>query len=106
MKLAIVGASGAVGRTILDCLDEFQIDFSQLDLYASKKSAGSTMFYFNREYIIRELTHEIFSNKYDYVLFSAGGSVSREYAQTAVKHGSIVIDNSSAFRERHTSRSA
>jgi aspartate-semialdehyde dehydrogenase len=98
MKIAIVGATGKVGRMMLTCLAEYQIKISALDLYASKSSIGKEIVYNNDLYHIKETTADALRQSYDYILFAAGGSVSREYATVASENGSIVIDNSSAFR--------
>lgn len=99
MKIAIVGASGEVGRMIISCLEDFQIPCSQLDLYASSKSKGQTLFYQDSPVIIKELLPESLTQSYDCVFFAAGAGVSRSFAPLAVKHSKLVIDNSSAFRE-------
>ena len=98
MKLAIVGATGKVGRMMLTNLHEFDIKYDELDLYASVNSAGKDIIFNDKTYVIKELTKEAMKKGYDFLLFSAGGNVSREYAPIAAASGSIVIDNSSAFR--------
>jgi len=101
MRIGIVGATGEVGRTMMRVLAEREIELERLDLFASAKSAG-IMLPFRRERIeVRELTASAMKESYDYLLFSAGGNVSREYAPLAEKRGSTVIDNSSAFRKTH-----
>ncbi len=98
MHIGIVGASGEVGRMMIKVLEEHKIEITKLDLFASKRSAGQKIS-FNDEYvIIRELTEKSMMKKYDYLLFSAGSSVSKKYATIAEKYGNTVIDNSSAFR--------
>jgi aspartate-semialdehyde dehydrogenase len=96
MKVAVVGATGEVGRKIIDELSD--MDLKYLDLFASKKSEGKAFKYNNIEIKIKELKEESLKNKYDYVLFSAGGEISNHYAPIAAESGSVVIDNSSAFR--------
>ncbi|MGM0639883.1 MAG: aspartate-semialdehyde dehydrogenase [Thermotogota bacterium] len=96
MKVAVVGATGEVGRKIIDELSSLDID--HLDLYAGKKSVGELISFQNKEIEVEELKQESLKDQYDYVLFSAGGDVSKEFAQIAAKAGSVVIDNSSAFR--------
>ena len=98
MKLAIVGATGKVGRMMLTNLKEFEIKFDQLDLYASINSAGKEIIFDKKKYIVNELTQEAMKKGYDYLLFSAGGQISREYAPIAAESGATIIDNSSAFR--------
>jgi len=98
MKIAIIGATGKVGRMMLTCLDEAKIPYKTLDLYASERSAGQKIEHNGKEYTVQKTTKSIFKKGYDYVLFSAGGSVAKEFAPFAVENGSVVIDNSSAFR--------
>jgi len=99
MKCAIVGATGKVGSMMLTCLKEFDIRFNELTLYASSHSAGNKIFFDNEEYVVKTLSKEEMEKGFDYILFSAGRQVSREYAPIASFAGSIVIDNSSAFRQ-------
>ena len=99
MKIAIVGATGEVGKMMLTCLDEFQIKYSELYLLASEKSAGKSITYKNSLYQIQGLTDDVLKTKFDFVLFSAGSSVSLKYAQIFKDNGATVIDNSSAFRK-------
>jgi aspartate-semialdehyde dehydrogenase len=96
-NVAVVGATGLVGRTFLKVLEEYDFPINNLVLYASKRSAGSVINFKGKDYTIVELTHDAFDN-IDIALFSAGGSVSLEYAPIAEKKGAIVIDNSSAWR--------
>jgi aspartate-semialdehyde dehydrogenase len=97
MKIAIVGATGEVGRMMITCLEEFGLE-AELDLFASERSEG-TILYFNDEAIkVRKLTEESLKNKYDYVLMSAGGAISKNYAPITAEAGNTVIDNSSAWR--------
>ncbi len=97
-KIGVVGATGEVGRTILKVLEERRYDFFELRLFASKKSAGKTLKYRGKNYIVEELTEDSMKEGFDFLLFSAGRSVSKKFASIAAKHGSTVIDNSSAFR--------
>jgi len=97
MKIAIVGATGEVGRMLLTCLEEHKID-AELDLYASERSEGLTM-YFNEETLtVKKLDEASLSNKYDFILMSAGGAVSKHYAPIAAAAGNTIIDNSSVWR--------
>ncbi len=99
IKVAIVGATGLVGTTFLKVLEEKNLQIDEYKLYASSKSSGKKLTFMQKEYEVRELTKETFEkNKFDYALFSAGGSVSKEFAPIAAKNGTIVIDNSSTFR--------
>ena len=99
MKIAIIGASGEVGRMMLTCLSEFSINVTELDLYASAKSAGSLLFYNDKPITVQELCETSLLKHYDYVMFSAGAGVARAYAPIAAETGSVVIDNSSGFRK-------
>ncbi len=98
MKIAIVGATGEVGRMMLSCLEEQNQEPEVLDLYASAKSSGTTLHYLDRPLEVKELDAKSFASGYDYVFFSAGGGVARAYAPIAAEHSELVIDNSSAFR--------
>lgn len=96
-NVAVVGATGLVGRTFLEVLEEYNFPINELKLYASKRSAGNIVNYRGKDYTIIELTEDAFDNT-DIALFSAGGGVSKQYAPIAAKKGAIVIDNSSAWR--------
>ena len=97
-NVAIVGATGMVGRTFLKVLDERNFDIENLYLFSSKKSAGSTIEFRGKEYLVEELTEDSFKMDIDIALFSAGGSVSKKFAPIARENGVVVIDNSSAWR--------
>ena len=97
-KVAIVGATGLVGRTILKVLEEKNFSNVEYTLFASKKSAGKKIEFLGTNYIICELNETSFDIGFDYAIFSAGASTSVKYAPIAVSNGCIVIDNSSAFR--------
>lgn len=98
MKVAIVGASGAVGQEFLRVLDERNFPLDELILFGSKRSAGSTYRFRDRELTVKLLQHNDDFKGIDFVFVSAGGSISVEFAETITKHGAIMIDNSSAFR--------
>lgn len=98
MKIAIVGATGEVGRMMVSCLEELNLELDVLDLYASAKSKGSMQYFQDRPLEVLELTKEALTKHYDYVFFSAGGGVARSFAPIAAEHSDLVIDNSSAFR--------
>lgn len=97
-KIAIVGATGLVGRTALKVLEEKNIPNLDYVLFSSKKSAGTKLKFLNTDFIVRELTDYSFDEKFDFALFSAGAETSKHFAPIAASKGCIVIDNSSAFR--------
>lgn len=98
-NLAVVGANGAVGEEILTILQEIDFPLNKLVLLASSRSAGSKIEFNNQEIVIKELTNDVFKEEeIEIALFSAGGSVSAEFAPSAVEAGAVVIDNTSHFR--------
>lgn len=97
-KLAIVGATGLVGRTVIKVLEEKNLPISEYVFFASKKSAGKKVTLKNKEYTVCELTENSFDDNFDFAIFSAGGDVSRKYTPIAKNKNCVVIDNSSAFR--------
>ncbi len=97
-NVAIVGATGAVGVEFLKLLEDRDFPIDELRLLASPRSKGKKVIFCGREIEIQVLTPASFEN-IDIALFSAGGSISKEYAPHAVKAGAVVIDNSSAFRK-------
>ena len=96
-NIAIVGATGAVGETMIEILEERKFPISSLHLLASGKSAGTTLKYKGRSVRVENLAEFDFS-KVQIAFFSAGASVSAEYAPIAAKTGCVVIDNTSQFR--------
>lgn len=98
LNVAVVGATGMVGRTFLKVLEEKNLPVENYYLFASKKSAGSKVNFMGKEYVVEELTETSFDRGIDIALFSAGGSTSEKFAPIAAAHGCIVIDNSSAWR--------
>ncbi|MCB1165564.1 MAG: aspartate-semialdehyde dehydrogenase [Leptospiraceae bacterium] len=96
-KLAIVGATGAVGQEILNVLEKRNFPYDELVLLASARSAGKKIHFRGTDYTVQELTKDSFHG-IDLALFSAGGSISKEFGPAAVSAGTIVVDNSSAFR--------
>ena len=96
-KIAILGATGVVGREITQIVDELGIEFESIKFLSSPKSAGTTLKFQGKEYVVEETTPDSF-NGIDIVLASAGGSTSQKYAPEIVKRGGLIIDNSSAFR--------
>ncbi len=97
-NLAIVGATGLVGSTFLKVLEERDFPFENLYMMASAKSAGTTVTFRGKEYVVEELTEKSFDKPIDIALFSAGGSTSEKFAPIAASKGVIVVDNSSAWR--------
>ena len=97
-KLAIVGATGLVGRTALKVLEEKNFPNFEYKLFCSKKSAGTKVKFMGKEYIANELTENSFNEGFNFAIFSAGGETSKKFAPIAASKGCIVIDNSSAFR--------
>ncbi len=97
-KLAIVGATGLVGRTVLKVLEEKKLPVREYVLYSSKKSAGSKLSILGEEYIVRELKEDNIDDDFDFAIFSAGTLVSKKYAPIFASKGCVVVDNSSCFR--------
>lgn len=95
--VAIVGATGAVGVELLQCLEQRNFPLGSLRLLASARSAGRTLVFAGQEIVIEELTEASFEG-IDLALFSAGSGISKHYADIAVRAGAVVVDNSSAFR--------
>ena len=98
MKVAIVGASGAVGQEFLRVLDEQNFPLDELVLFGSSRSAGKTYTFRGKEITVKELKHNDDFKDIDIAFTSAGAGTSKEYAETITKYGTIMIDNSSAFR--------
>jgi len=96
-NIAILGATGVVGREITKIIDELHIEFNSIKFLSSAKSAGSKLTFQGKEYIVEEAKPESFDNV-NIVLASAGGSTSQHFAPEIVKRGGVLIDNSSAFR--------
>lgn len=98
-RIAVVGATGMVGRKFLQVLEERQLPASAYFLFASKRSAGTTITFMGEEHVIRELTPDSFKDLHiDIALFSAGGETSRVFAPIVAESGAVVIDNSSCWR--------
>lgn len=97
-KIAIVGATGLVGMSALKVLEEKQLPIEKYTLLASKNSAGKTVRFFNKDYIVEELTENSFDEGFDFAIFTASGEIAKKYAPIAVSKGCIVVDNSSYFR--------
>ena len=98
-NVAVVGATGAVGEEFYELFKEYDFPINKLVPLASARSVGKTIEYRNREIPVQELTHDIFEKEeIDIAFFSAGGSISAEFASSAVEGGAVVIDNTSHFR--------
>ncbi len=95
--VAVVGATGAVGQEFLRVLEQRKFPFSKITFLASSRSAGKPIDFAGKTYTVQELTEESFKGV-DLALFSAGGSISRKFAPIAAQAGTVVVDNSSAFR--------
>lgn len=97
-KIAVVGATGMVGRTFLKVLEEEKLPVESYTLFSSARSAGSKVEFMGKEYTVKELKEDSFDEGFDIALFSAGGSTSEKFAPIAASKGCVVIDNSSAWR--------
>lgn len=97
-NIAIVGATGLVGSTILEILETHNLPIKELTLLASSRSAGTEIPFKGEQIVVRELTEEVAKEPFDYVLMSAGGETSKHYSPLFEENGAIVIDNSSAWR--------
>ena len=98
MRIAIVGASGAVGQELLRILDQRNFPLDDLVLFGSKRSAGRSYTFKGKEYRVKELCHNDDFKDVDIVFTSAGAGTSKEFAGDITKFGAVMIDNSSAFR--------
>lgn len=99
MKVAIVGASGAVGQEFLRILDQRNFPIDNLVLFGSSRSAGTKYTFKGKEYEVKLLQHNDDFKDIDIAFASAGGSTSAEFAETITKYGAVMIDNSSQFRQ-------
>ncbi len=97
-KLAIVGATGVVGRMILKVLEEKHLPIASYVLFASKRSCGTKFPFMGKVYEVQELTENSFEEGFDFAIFSAGAKTAEKFAPIAASKGCIVVDNSSAFR--------
>ena len=98
MKVAIVGVSGAVGQEFLRVLEERNFPMDELVLFGSSRSAGNVYEFRGKPITVKELKHNDDFKGIDIAFTSAGGSTSKEFAETITKHGAVMIDNSSTFR--------
>lgn len=97
-KLAVVGATGLVGEKVLEVLDRKNIQFDELVLFSSPRSAGKEVEFQGKTYTVEALTDDKTDGQFDYVIMSAGGSTSEHFAPLFEENGAIVIDNSSHWR--------
>lgn len=97
-NIALVGVTGVVGTTFLKVLEDRDFQFENLYMLASAKSAGKTINFKGKDYVVEELTENSFDRDIDIALFSAGGSVSEKFAPIAASKGVTVVDNSSQWR--------
>ena len=98
MNVAIVGASGAVGQEFLRILAERNFPIDNLVLFGSERSAGTKYTFRGKDYEVKLLQHNDDFRNIDVAFTSAGGGISKDFADTITKHGAVMIDNSSAFR--------
>lgn len=98
VNIAIVGATGLVGSTVLKVLEERKFPFNECYMMASARSAGQTVKFKGKDYLVEELSEKSFDKKIDIAIFSAGGSTSEKFAPIAAAKGCVVVDNSSAWR--------
>lgn len=97
-KVAIVGATGLVGKTVLQVLEEKKLPIESYSLFASSRSAGKKLSILGKEYVVEELTEHSFDSGFDFAIFASSGENAKKYAPIAASHGTIVVDNSSYFR--------
>ncbi|MFO7294396.1 MAG: aspartate-semialdehyde dehydrogenase [Clostridia bacterium] len=98
-NIAIVGATGMVGRKFLEVLEERKFPIANCYLFASERSAGTKIRFMGEDHVVQQLTETSFDSKgIDIALFSAGATVSKKFAPIAASNGAVVIDNSSAWR--------
>ena len=97
LRVAVCGATGAVGREMLKVLEQREFPASEVVPFASSRSAGSRVEFAGQELTVRELKEDSFQG-FDLALFSAGGGTSQKFAPLAAKSGCVVVDNSSAWR--------
>lgn len=97
-KLAIVGATGLVGRKVIEVIQEYDLPISQCSFFATRRSAGTDFFFKGKQCLVQELKSNSFDEGFDFAIFSAGSEASKYFAPIAAEKGCIVVDNSSAFR--------
>ena len=96
-RVAVAGATGAVGQQMISCLEQRNFPVEAIKLLASARSKGRKLVFNDQETTVEELTTDSFSD-IDIALFSAGGGTSEQFAPIAAKAGCVVVDNSSAWR--------
>jgi aspartate-semialdehyde dehydrogenase len=100
VNVAVVGATGAVGNEMVKTLEQRAFPVKDLYLFASQRTAGQNMRFYEKEIMVEELTEEAVKSKdIQIALFSAGASISKQFAPIFASHGAVVVDNSSAFRQ-------
>lgn len=97
-KIAIVGATGLVGMSVLKVLEEKKLPIETYGLFATKNSAGKVLSILGKDYVVEELNESSFNSGYDFAIFAASREIAQKYAPIAVEHNCIVVDNSSYFR--------
>ncbi len=97
-KLALVGATGVVGKVAREVLEEKKLPIKEYAFFSSSKSAGKKIEFMGKEYTVSELKENSFDDGFDFAIFSAGGETSKKFAKIAASKDCIVIDNSSAWR--------
>lgn len=97
-KIAVVGATGLVGMSVLKVLEEKNLPIEKYTLLASKNSAGKKLKFLGKDYTVEELTENSFDDGFDFAIFVASGDIAKKYAPIAVQKGAIVVDNSSHYR--------
>ena len=98
INLAVVGATGMVGRTLLAVLEERNLPIENFYVMASARSAGQKLIFMGKEYVVEELSEKSFDKPIDIALFSAGGTISSKFAPIAADKGCVVVDNSAEWR--------
>jgi len=98
MKIAIVGATGLVGRTLIKVLEEDKIKIDNLELFASKRSVKKNILFQKEKLAVKKLKDDKDLSGFDYIFFTADSSISEKYAKNAAENGAVVIDNSSFYR--------
>ncbi len=98
IKLAVIGATGLVGQTVLKVLEEKNLPISEYAFFASKRSCNKKISFLGKEYIVKELTDTSFDENFNYAIFCAGSEVSKKFVPIATAKGCVSIDNSSYFR--------
>ncbi len=96
-NVIVAGATGVVGKQMIDCLEERKFPVKNIKFLASSRSAGKTLQFMGEDVVVEEMTRNSF-NGYDIAVFSAGGAASKEFAPAAAAAGCVVVDNSSAWR--------